>query len=68
MSAKRRQIVLELDALDYDAVQAAMCKRQAFGRTVPGLEKTGLMPDGDSNRAGALIAEICRGWMEVLRL
>jgi len=59
----KRQIVLVLDELDYDAVQKAMARRQNFfGRGPDG----GPYPDGDSNLAGTVLAEICRGWMEML--
>jgi hypothetical protein len=76
-----KTITLELDDLDYDAVQSAMARRQAFGGG-------GLWPDpasdsrelgekreqwnepsplaDGSNVAGLCIAEICRGWMEML--
>lgn len=60
-----RVLTLELDELDYDAIQTALARRQIFGRHLPGCTQ-GIMPDGNSNRAGALVAEICRGWMEML--
>lgn len=60
-----RTITLDLDELDYNAVQNAMARRQNFGRHLLGCTD-GIMPDGDSNRAGAVVAEICRGWMEML--
>lgn len=56
-----RVIVLELDELDYDAVQSAMARRQSVLRLPDGAN----LPDGSSNLAGALIAEICRGWLEL---
>lgn len=49
-----RQILLELDELDYDAVQWALAVRQ----------RARCMPNHDSSTAGALVAEICRGWLE----
>lgn len=49
-----RQILLSLDDLDYDAIQEAIARRQLFR----------VMPDGESNTAGAVLAEICRGWVE----
>ena len=52
-----REIMLKLDDLDYEAVQRCMAKRQTFR----------CMPDHDgSNLAGQLLAEICRGWEEML--
>lgn len=56
MSKTRRTIVLELDALDFEAIQDAMAIRQRWRA----------MPDGDGNLAGRTIAEICRGWCEML--
>ena len=53
-----RKMVLELDELDYDAVQMAITRRQCFR----------IMPEGQSNVAGAVLAEICRGWMEFIDL
>lgn len=50
-----KTILLELDELDYDAVQKAMAIRQRWVR-----------PDGGGNVAGQVVAEICRGWMEFL--
>ncbi len=57
-----RQIVLNLDPDDYDAVQQALAVRQRRLNDRP------ILPDGDSNTAGAYLAEICRGWLEMLRL
>ncbi len=58
---EQRVITLELDELDYGAIQEAFAMRQSFR------DRAGcIMPDGDSNTAGALVAEICRGWLEML--
>jgi hypothetical protein len=51
------QINLILDEDDARSVREAMEQRRAF---ICGI------PDGNSNDAGAVIAEICRGWMEML--
>jgi hypothetical protein len=51
-----RTVVLELDTDDYDAVQDALAVRQAWR----------VMPDGEGDVAGRTIAEICRGWMEMI--
>ena len=52
-----RKMVLDLDELDYRAVQRAIARRQTFR----------VMPDDEgSDTAGAVIAEICRGWLEML--
>lgn len=56
-----RKITLLLDELDYAAVQAAMAKRQLFRA-----DGKCILPDGTSNTAGALIAEVCRGWLEMV--
>jgi len=49
------EIVLVLDQYDYHAVASAI--RHRLGTSIP---------DGDGNHAGRVIAEICRGWMEML--
>jgi hypothetical protein len=59
---KIRMVTVELDERDYHAVQDALAQRQALGQTIPALEG-GFLPGGDSDRAGALLAEICREWM-----
>lgn len=52
-----KKIVLEVDDLDFHAIQNAMARRQSFR----------VMPDADGgNIAGRVIAEICRGWLERL--
>jgi hypothetical protein len=46
---------LELDELDYAAVQEAIARRQAYG----------VWPDHDgSNLAGLAVAEICRAYLD----
>jgi len=52
-------LTLELDDLDAAAVNEAIAKRQRFRD-----ESGCILPDTESNTAGVLIAEICRGWME----
>lgn len=52
---------LSLDADDSRAVHAAIATYQrrshkAFGEVI--------VPEGESNNAGAVLAEICRDWME----
>ena len=51
---KTRTIALELDQLDYDAIQKAIAYRQSWS----------VMPDGGGNVTGRTVAEICRGWLE----
>ena len=51
-----RRIELELDELDYSAICQAVARRQLFRS----------MPDGEGNEAGRVIAEICRGWLEMI--
>jgi hypothetical protein len=55
-----RRLVLELDEDDWDAIQEAIARRQAWRHADGGP----LLPDGESNTAGAVLAEICRGWVE----
>lgn len=59
-------VTVVVDRQDFSAIQAAITRRQLLGR-YPGCTGTTL-PDGDSDLAGAIIAEICRGWMEMLDL
>jgi hypothetical protein len=69
--AKTRQIILELDEDDYDAIQAEVARRQAVrwpsGNESPGLidvagpPKSGpILPDGESNTVGSILAEVVR--------
>jgi len=53
---KVRTITLECDAIDFDAIQNAISRRQAMQ----------CLPEGGGNTAGRVIAEICRGWIEML--
>jgi len=54
-----KQIVLELDKFDEVAVNRAIAHRQTF-RDMQGC----ILPDGESNTVGAVIAEICRSWLD----
>lgn len=54
--ASVRRVLLELDEDDHDALQAAFATHQSRHPR----------PDGGSNLAGCLVAEICRGWLEML--
>lgn len=56
MTEKLKVLSVALDEDDHDAVQRALSVRHGFRA----------LPDGDSDRAGALLAEICRGWLEML--
>lgn len=51
-----RTLVLELDDDDYDAIQREIAHRQARMRDARGT----ILPDGDSNLAGAIMAEVVR--------
>ncbi len=53
------QIILECDDLDYDAIQKEIALRQARSRAIAPNSPT-ILPDGDSNLAGAIVAEMCR--------
>ncbi len=53
-------MTLILDDDDFRSIQAAITRRQ--------LSRDGkgpILPQGDSNTAGAYVAEICRGWIEM---
>lgn len=59
MNSERTQtIVLVLDAADYDTIQAEITHRQVRSRAL-GASET-ILPDGDSNLAGAIVAECVR--------
>lgn len=49
-----KTMTLEVDQDDFDAIQSAVCRRQAVQ----------CLPDGDGNLVGRIVAEICRGWSE----
>lgn len=53
-----KRIELEVDDLDYEAIQRVIATRQLYR----------CMPDGEGNQAGRVIAEICRGWEEMLEI
>jgi hypothetical protein len=58
-----KTLTFYLDDLDADAVRRAIARRQTFR---PGGEL--LLPAGESDLAGALLAEVCRGWCEMIDL
>jgi hypothetical protein len=58
MATKR--LILDLDEDDFAALQEALTRRQLW-RDQHGV----ILPDGESNLPGALLAEICRGWIEL---
>ena len=49
------RMTLELDEDDRNAINMAITQRQIWR----------VLPDGDGNLAGRVLAEICRGWMEL---
>lgn len=53
-----RRIELLIDETDYDAIQDAIARRQRW-QALPDSEHD------DANISGRVIAEICRGWMEM---
>ena len=52
------KMVLELDELDYAAVVRVIAERESGGE----------LPDGGGNLNGRTIAEICRGYDEMLNM
>lgn len=54
---KPRTLTLELDEADWDTIQTELARRQAGVRWPDGGV---VLPEGDSNLAGALIAEMIR--------
>ncbi len=59
-----RKIELEVDELDYEAIQKAFAVKQGnrFGGD------STILPDGDGNIQGRMVGEICRGWLDMLGL
>ena len=51
-----KTITLKCDEIDYDAIQAAIARRQLWRS----------LPEGEGDQAGRVLAEICRGWSEML--
>jgi hypothetical protein len=54
-----REIVLRMDEDDYDAIQRAIAIRQQI-RDPAGV----ILPSGEGNLAGRIVAEISRDWIE----
>jgi hypothetical protein len=69
-----KTIILELDDADYEAVQRCIARRQSF-RSWPDAtsqadsddEFSEPLKDG-SNLVGLAVAEICRGWEEMMAM
>lgn len=59
-----RRLTLELDADDFDAVQTALGKYQTRSRWSARNGGGVMVPEGESDLAGAIIGEICRDWLE----
>ncbi len=53
-----RRIILDLDEQDWDTIQAEFSRRQGGLRMSDGTLVS--VPDGESNLAGAMLAEIVR--------
>jgi hypothetical protein len=56
-----KTLKLKLDDLDYEAIQEAITIRKSGLFHVDGVL---IMPGGESEPRGALLAEVCRGWTE----
>ncbi len=56
-----RKMELVLDEDDFRDIQAEITRRQLNGRDDKGI----ILPDGESNLAGAVIAEVCRDYREL---
>lgn len=64
---KTRQLVLELDELDYDTIHGYIAEFQGKSAQVHAMNgnKGGaILPEGDSNVAGAIMAECVRDLLE----
>lgn len=55
-----KKLTLVLDDDDDRAVQAAIAERQRDSRWPDGV----MLPEGESDLPGAIIAEICRGYVD----
>jgi hypothetical protein len=53
-----RELTITLDELDYKAVVRCIAQKEQEGPAG--------VPEGDSDLNGAALAEICRGWEEML--
>lgn len=63
MAEQIETVVLELDEDDARALHEAIAKFQNMR-----IDGECIIPDGEGNLRGRLVAEICRGWMEMLSL
>lgn len=67
-----RQIILELDELDYDVVQGYIADFQAKSARIHAMSGVqsgeAILPDGESNMVGAIIAECVRDLLEYREL
>lgn len=61
-----KRITLDVDDLDFAAIQRAITRRQRMYQALaPGEGSYAILPDGEGSLAGRMIAEICRGWEEL---
>ena len=61
-----KKMILELDEDDYRDIQAEITRRQVNSRKFLVVPLTELLPDGESNLAGAVLAEVVRDYWERL--
>lgn len=61
MSNDTERIVLECDELDAKWIHEAIAKCQLQANS---FGEYSILPDGEGNMAGRVIAEICRDWLE----
>lgn len=62
MSQVLRKIVLEIDEDDFIGISNAIAKYQANQR----IDGELILPDGEGDLRGRIIAEICRGWCDLV--
>ena len=58
-----KTLKLKLDDLDFEAIQEAITIRKSGLFRIDGEL---ILPDGESEERGALLAEICRAWFDTL--
>lgn len=65
MSIRRMELVL--DDLDYETIQGEITKRQVLDRIIDPAGES-IVPDGESNLAGAILAEVVRDLQDLRNL
>jgi hypothetical protein len=62
-SKKLRTITVQVDELDYEAIHRVIAEYQRSNRWPEG---DTLVPEGEGDLGGRILAEVCRGYEEML--